>query len=216
MGVLCCITCHRLCELSDYADVGTALVPILTVCMLAIGLDVSQALLSPGPQNTFTEVRSQDCSNHRSGPTVGATRAAQTLAWSSIRVYVPVKSTAAKARPVSAAGAFTVHSDILQVLSVQSQLMGCKSILCVAVRKDFISSSLVAWLLGLSCVYRSHLWASVPESGPQHTSPPCRVGVGGVEEVMAGGDSGRGHCIRGEASVAITDLLIQGFSFFFY
>ena len=147
---------------------------------------------------------------------MGATRAAQTLAWSSIRVYVPVKSTAAKARPVSAAGAFTVHSDILQVLSVQSQLMGCKSILCVAVRKDFISSSLVAWLLGLSCVYRSHLWASVPESGPQHTSPPCRVGVGGVEEVMAGGDSGRGHCIRGEASVAITDLLIQGFSFFFF
>lgn len=144
-----------------------------------------------------------------------ATRAAQTLAWSSIRVYVPVKSTAAKARPVSAAGAFTVHSDILQVLSVQSQLMGCKSILCVAVRKDFISYSFVAWLLGLSCVYRSHLWASVPESGPQHTSPPCRVGVGGVEEVMAGGDSGRGHCIRGEASVAITDLLIQGFFFFF-
>lgn len=128
MGVLCCITFHRLCELSDYADIGTALVPILTVCMLAIGLDVSQALLSPGHQNRFTEVRSQDCSNHRSGLTMGAKGAAQTLAWSNIRVYVLVKSTAAKARPVSAAGAFIVHSDILQVLSVQSQLLGSKSI----------------------------------------------------------------------------------------
>ena len=79
MGVLCCITCHRLCELSDSADVGTALVPILTVCMLAIGLDVSQALLSPGPQNTFTEVRSQDCSNHGSGPVV-------LVSWRQLRV----------------------------------------------------------------------------------------------------------------------------------
>ena len=59
---------------------------------------------------------------------MGAKGAAQTLAWSNIRVYVLVKSTAAKARPVSAAGAFTVHSDILQVLSVQSQLLGSKSI----------------------------------------------------------------------------------------
>ena len=28
---------------------------------------------------------------------------------------------------------------------------------------------------------------------------------------MAGGDSGRGHCIRGEASMAMTDLS-QGFT----
>ena len=120
-------------------------------------LDISWALFSPSHQHRSPEVRSQDCSNHRSGLTMGAKGAAQTLAWSNIHMYMPVKSTAAKARPVSAAGAFIVHSDILQVLSVQSQLLGCKSIVCVAVRKDFISSSLVAWLLGLSCVYGSHL-----------------------------------------------------------
>lgn len=92
--------------------------------------------------------------------------------------------------------------------------MGCKAILCVAVRKDG-SFFLSCMAPGLSCVYREPPISTVPESGPQHTSP--LVGLkGGVEEVMAGGDLAGATRIRGEASVAITDLLIQGFSFFFF
>ena len=128
MSVLCCLTFHPLCKLSGYTDSQTALGLTLIMDIPVIGPGVSQTLLLPGHKNRSIEVRSQDCSNHRSGLTMGAKGAAQTLAWSNIRVYVLVKSTAAKARPVSAAGAFIVHSDILQVLSVQSQLLGCKSI----------------------------------------------------------------------------------------
>ena len=79
MGVLCCVTIHPLCKLSDYTVVGTALGPTLTMSMLAVGPGVSQTF-SPGHQNRSTEFRSQDCSNHGSGPTVGAMGAAQTLA----------------------------------------------------------------------------------------------------------------------------------------
>ena len=64
MGVLCGVTFHPLCKLSDYTVVGTALGPTLTVGMLAIGPGVSQMLFSPGLQHGSTEVRSQDCSNH--------------------------------------------------------------------------------------------------------------------------------------------------------
>lgn len=47
MGVLCWVTFHLLCKLSDYADVGTALGSTVTVGMLAVGPSVSQMLLSP-------------------------------------------------------------------------------------------------------------------------------------------------------------------------
>ena len=33
MHVLCCVTFHLLCKLSDYADVGTALGSTVTVCL---------------------------------------------------------------------------------------------------------------------------------------------------------------------------------------
>ena len=113
MGVLCCVTFHPLCELSDYTAVGTAYGPTLTMGMLAIGPGVSQTYFSPGHQCRSTEVRSQDCSNHGSGPTVGAMGAALSLAWPNPPVYVPTKSTAAKARPVLAVGALVVRSDVL-------------------------------------------------------------------------------------------------------
>lgn len=47
MHVLCCVTFHLLCKLSDYADDGTVLGSTVTVGMLAVGLSVSQMLLSP-------------------------------------------------------------------------------------------------------------------------------------------------------------------------
>ena len=46
MGVLCCVTFHPLCELSDYTVVGTALSRTLTVGMPATGPGVSQVLFS--------------------------------------------------------------------------------------------------------------------------------------------------------------------------
>ena len=120
MGVLCCVTFHLLCELSDYTVFGTALGPTLTIGMLAIGPGVSLKLFSPGHQHRSTEVRSQDCSNYGSGPTVGTMGAAQTLAWSNTHMYVPTESTAAKDRPILAAGGLVVCLDVLQELSLQS------------------------------------------------------------------------------------------------
>ena len=125
VNVLCCVIFYPSCELSEYIVVGIALSPTLTMSVPANGPGVFHEFL-PGHQHRSTEVRSQDCSNHRSGLTMGAKGAAQTLAWSNIHVYVLVKSTAAKARPISDAGAL-IHSDILQVLSFQSQQQWCKS-----------------------------------------------------------------------------------------
>ena len=54
LGVLCCVTFHPLCELSDYTVVGTALGHTLTVGMPAVGPAVSQLLFSPGHQHRST------------------------------------------------------------------------------------------------------------------------------------------------------------------
>ena len=100
--------CALLCHLSHcYTVVGTAFGLTLTVGMPAIGPGVSEALFSPGHQRRYT------CSNHGSGPAVGTMEAAQTLAWPNPCMYLPTKSTVAKARPISATGAFIVHSDVL-------------------------------------------------------------------------------------------------------
>ncbi|XP_007469854.1 PREDICTED: disintegrin and metalloproteinase domain-containing protein 5-like, partial [Lipotes vexillifer] len=66
--------------LTSYTVVGTALGPTLTVGVPAVGPGVSRTLFSPGHQSRSTEVRPQDCSNHGSGPAVGATGTAQILA----------------------------------------------------------------------------------------------------------------------------------------
>ena len=93
MGVLCCVTFHPLCEFPDYSVVGTALGPTLLVGTLAIGPYVSQTLFSPCHQCRSTEVRSQHCSNHGSGPVVGTMGEAQTLAWPNPYMYVLTKLT---------------------------------------------------------------------------------------------------------------------------
>ena len=124
MSMLCCVTFHLLCELTSYSVIGTALSPILTVGMLVVGPGVSQALFLPGHQHRYTEVMSQDCGNPGSGPTLGAMGAALTLTWTNLRMYMPTKSTPAKARPISVAGALVVCSDVPQVLSLPSQLQG--------------------------------------------------------------------------------------------
>ena len=177
MDVLCCVTFHPLCELSDYTVVCAALSPTLTVDIPAIGHGVSQALFSPDHQCRSTEVMSQNCTNHGSGPIMDAMQAAQTLAWPNSHVYVPIKAIAGKARPVLAVGALIVRSDVLQALTLQSQSWGCKSAVCAAMRRDFNSSSLVAWPLGPSCGFSSTSacgppQASAPESAPKHPSLP--------------------------------------------
>lgn len=60
---------------------STPLSPTLTVGMLTIDSGVFQALSSLGHQHRSTEVRSRDCSNHKSRSAVGAACAAQTLSW---------------------------------------------------------------------------------------------------------------------------------------
>ena len=118
--------CALLCHLSPVVQthkvtaVGTALGPVSTLEMPEVSPSVPQALFSQGHQCRSTEARSQNCSSCAPGPTVGAMEAAQTLAWPSLHVYVPTKPTAAQARHVPAMGAPVVHSDVLQVLHVQS------------------------------------------------------------------------------------------------
>ena len=112
MGVLCCVTFHPLCELSNYTVVGTALSPMLTMGIPTIGPGVSQTLFSPGHQHRSTEVRSQDCSNHGSGLIVGAMGEVQTLAWPNPNVYVPTKPTTAEARSILAVRTL-ISSDVL-------------------------------------------------------------------------------------------------------
>lgn len=62
----------------------------------------------------------------------------------------PTKPTAAKARPISGAGAF-IRSDILQVLSFQSQQQWCKSMVLAAMTRESSSSSFTAWPQELNC-----------------------------------------------------------------
>ena len=58
---------------------------------------------------------------------MGDMGAGLTLVWLNPFVYVPTKSTAAKAKPVLVAGAFIVHSDVLLVLSLQGHCGGVNS-----------------------------------------------------------------------------------------
>ena len=141
MSVLCFVTFHPLCRLTKYTVVGIALGPTSFVGVLAIGPGASQALFSPGHQDRSTEVRSKDCSNHAPGPAVGAMEAAQTLAQPSPHVYAPTKPTAAKVRPVPATGAPVVHSDVPQVLNLQSHQWRYKSVVHTALERDFSSAS---------------------------------------------------------------------------
>ena len=68
---------------------------------------------------------------------------AQIWICSSPLVYVPTKPTAAKARPISDAGAL-IRSDILQVLGFQSQQQWCESMVLAAMTRESSSSSFVA------------------------------------------------------------------------
>lgn len=56
MGVLSCVTFHPLCELSDHADLGTALCHTLAVGMPVTCPGICQSLLSLGHQSRSTEV----------------------------------------------------------------------------------------------------------------------------------------------------------------
>ena len=82
--------------------------------MLVIGPGVFQTLFSLGhgtdPLKSGSWIWSSD---HRSGPTVGSVRAAQTLVWLNPHVYMPAESIVAKARPTLAMGAFIVLLDVL-------------------------------------------------------------------------------------------------------
>ena len=98
-------------------------------------------------------------------------------------VYVPTKPTAAKARPVSAAGAL-ICLDVLQALNLQSCQRGCKSVVHTAIRRDFSCSFIVARPLGLSCVFSPTSACGLPTHlclllrlPPGHVSLPRREGA---------------------------------------
>ena len=120
MSVLCCVTFHPLCEFTKYT--------VATV-MLEICSGVSQALFSPGHQCRSTEVGPRTAIIVPLGlPAVGAMKASQTLAWTNLHLYVSIKPTDAKARPISAMGALIVSWDILQAPDLQSQRWRYKSV----------------------------------------------------------------------------------------
>ena len=150
MNALCCAPFCPLCGLTKYTVVGTALSLPLTVGMLATGPGDSQ-VFSPGHCHRYTEVRSQDCSSHAPGPAVGGIEAAQILAWTNPHMYVPTKPTATEARPIPAAGALVVLSNVSQALNLGSCQQRCNSVVHAALKRDFSSSSLVTWPLGLRC-----------------------------------------------------------------
>lgn len=91
------------------------------------------------------EVWSQHGSDHASGPAVEVAHSGL----ANPCVSMSTKSAAAKARPVSVVGAL-VSSSVLKALKLQSRSLGCKSKVHATLRRDFSSSSLVAWPLGLS------------------------------------------------------------------
>ena len=140
--------------------------------------------------------------------------AAQTLAWPNPHVYVPTKSTAAEARPVSALGALIVCSDILQVLSLESWLRACKSVVCTAMRRDFSSSSLVVQPRGSAVVSAPPLHVGhtqalprMPQSRRAHHSGVRRRHRPGMQEPSPAGAlssalRGRGQHMGREAAVA--------------
>ena len=168
--------------------------------MLVIGPGDSQALLSPGHQHRSTEVRSQDCSSHVSGPIEGAMEAAQTLSWPSPHMCMPTNPAAAEARPISASGAFVVHLDVLQALNSRSCQQRCKSVVRAATRRDFSSSSLVTRPLRLSGGFSpTSVWepptSCAPESAGAHEPSQAGGGRGGNQGMWA---SQAGWCQGGD------------------
>ena len=129
--------------LTKYSVVGTVLDSTLIMAILVIGPGVFQALFALGHQCRSTEVRIQGCSIHAPGPAMGAMESSQSLVWSNPHIYAPTKPTAAKARPLSAAGAF-VCSDVPPVFNLHGQKCGCKSVVHAARRRGFSSSFLVS------------------------------------------------------------------------
>ena len=96
--------------------------PTLTTGLLPIAPTISQ-LFSQDHKQRSTKSRSQDCSNCVLEVTVWAMEAVQILIWTNCHKYMPTKSTAAKARPISASGAL-ICSDVSHALSLQSQQQG--------------------------------------------------------------------------------------------
>lgn len=103
MRVLCWVTFHPFCKPPRDIFVGTALSTISIMGMLAVGPAASQGLFSQGYQCKSTEIRFQGCSIYEPGPTLGAMRAAQTLAWASPHGHAPTKPIVAKIRRIQAA-----------------------------------------------------------------------------------------------------------------
>ena len=142
--------CALLCHLSP-AVVRPALNPTSIMGMPEISPRVPQVLFSQDHQYRSTKVWPQDHYVHVLWPTVEALEAAQILAWPGPHKHALTKSTAAKTRPISAAVASIVHSDVLPVLNLQRGWWMYKSTAYAAVGRDFSPASLVTPPLGLSC-----------------------------------------------------------------
>lgn len=62
-------------------------------------------------------------------------------------MHVPIKFTVAKARLVLAVGALIVHSNVLQALSLQSQLQGYKFADCEGINLQFVQLSFLSFMV---------------------------------------------------------------------
>lgn len=123
--MLCVATCHLLCGLTKYTVIDTALNPALTMGMPAISPGIPQVLFSQSHQH-----RSVGTNPLKSGTSTTVVMKLdpswelkkQPRLWPGpVSTCTHSKPTAGKARPVPAVKVPVVHSDVLQVLSLQSR-----------------------------------------------------------------------------------------------
>lgn len=136
----CALLCHfdPMCELSGCMVVGRCLWPGLSCGFVG----TRSCCLSDCFQQTTTEI-TEVWSQHGNDHIWTCCRGSSDTGLANPCGSMSTKSAAAKARPVSAAGAL-VCSSVLQALKLQSQSLGCKSKVHATLRRDFSFSSLVA------------------------------------------------------------------------
>ena len=126
-----------------------------------------------------SEVKSQNCSNCVSGPTVGSMGELRILVLSNPPMYMPTNPTAI---PVSATGENTSVWMFHRHWVYKASSGVCKSVLPASVRRDFNFSSSVAQLLGLSCGFSLTSLFKIPKGVCSQGFPGAHIHV-----LLAGG-----------------------------
>ena len=118
---------------------GAVLGPALTVGMLVIGPDDSQALFSLSHWHWYNEVRFKYCSSCALRPTVGSMKAAGILVWSYPYVYMPTEPMDATLRTAPGARALILWMFHRNEFIDRKPSAEVNPPVCTAVRRDFSS-----------------------------------------------------------------------------